>query len=596
MTTISFSNNLYFKQESNVNFYSLDNTNWNNISSLPIILNYTGSSRGYVYLNTDFNVSSVIFYFIFGSPNITFNGSNKNMLMNVSRYPGLFNNGSFIQNGYSNIIIKNINILSNSGINTLATGAGWFCQESYSRSAINNILDNLFSNCTITRGSGVTSGGGICGNYCGRTSGSVTIQYCSTSGNISGTRSGGICGDFCGALNGTVTINNCYSTGTISANGGAGGIIGPSAGRSNGTVTIQNCYSTGNISGSGAGGIVGWQFGDTSNKLCQITNCYSTGNISGDWTGGIAGVWCGYNGNNLCQITSCYSLGNITGFNAGGIVGAQVGYVDNNSYTPQVLISNCYSNGTVNAANNCGSICGGDYGFTYSKSVNVTIENCYTVRGPFVSPTLQGSVILTITNTYNQNGTWNSPTASNYLLNAPTYSGNTFVSDGSIYKAQEPTDNLTLPFLIVTTQETVLTNFNIPTPQIVGSIFAIVPPTSNREGPFIYTSSNSTIAEIIDNQYILMKNIGNNITITATQPEIEGWTEGTINTTINVNPSTPEDPTNVTNSEQLDYALTNEYVTTILIENNISGVNSLINTSGTYKILISNTNVLLLKN
>jgi hypothetical protein len=592
MSTISFSNNLYFKQESNVNYYSTDNTNWLTVSSLPITLNYTGSSTGYVYLNSNFNISSVNFYFIFGSPNITFNGSNKNMLMNVSLYPGLFNNGSFIQNGYSNIIIKNINILSNSGINTLATGAGWFCQESYSHSATNNILDNLFSNCTITRGSGVTRGGGICGNYCGRTGGSVTIQYCSTSGNISGTGSGGICGDFCGALNGTVTINNCYSTGSISANGGAGGIIGPSAGRSNGTVTINNCYSTGNISGSGAGGIVGWQFGDTSNKLCQINKCYSTGNISGDWTGGIAGVWCGYNGNNLCQITNCYSLGNITGFNAGGIVGAQVGYVNDNSYTPQVLISNCYSNGTVNAANNCGSICGGDYGVTYSKSVNVTIENCYTVRGPFVSPTLQGSVILTITNTYNQNGTWNSPTASNYLLNAPVYSGNTFVSNGSIYAAQNPTSNIALPFLLITTQETLLTNFNVSTPQIVGSIFTIVPPTSNREGPFEYSSSNNTIAEIIDNTYVQMKMTGNNITITATQPAIDGWTEGIISTIININTSTLSNPTPVNNYTGFEYALTNKYVTTIqLIENNIGSITNIMDRSGTNKKIICNKNI-----
>jgi hypothetical protein len=658
MTTIPFSENLYFKQESNVNYYSTDNTNWNNISSLPITLTYTGLTTGNVYLTTDFNVSNGNFYFKIGSPNITFDGSNYNILMNgVTGYLGLFNNGTSLVNGYSNITIKNLSILNNLGTNTLGNQAGWFCQTYFSGGAINILLDNLKTNCIISSGGG--GNGGICGRSCGYNYGQVIIQNCYTSGNITGGSSGGICGQSCSQAYGTVTITNCYSTGNITGansggicglycsenngnvtiidcyssgniignftggicgnsagqnNGnvtisncyssglisgsGAGGICSSNCGRNGGTATINNCYSTGNITGDGAGGIAGWEFGFNTNKSCQINKCYSTGIISGVYSGGIAGWGFAYNSNALQKINNCYSLGNITGVNAGGIVGAEVAYVDNNSYTQQVLISNCYSNGTVNAANNCGSICGGEWGNVYSKNVNVTIQNCYTIAGPFISPTLQSNVIITITNTYNQNGTWNSPTASTYLLNAPLYSGNTFVSNGSIYKAQTPTNNLTLPFYLNydPTQETVLTNFNIPTPQIVGSIFTIVPPTSNREGPFEYSSSDSNIAEIIDNQYILMKNIGNDIVITATQPEIEGWTEGTINTTINVNQSTPEDPTIVTNSEQLDYALTNEYVTTILIENDISGVNSLINTSGTYKTLISDTNVLLLKN
>jgi len=589
MTSVSFSENLYFKQESNVNYYSLDNTNWNNISSYPITLNYTGLSTGNVYLTTDFNVSSSSFYFIIGSPNITFDGSNKNILMNeVTGYLGLFNNGTGSVNGYSNITIKNINILNNSGTNTLANDAGWICHSFFSRGAINNLLDNLFTNCIISR----PRSGGICGRSCGFNGGNVTISNCSSSGNI-GESSGGICGQSCGQAYGNVTIINCYSTGEISGRS-SGGICGAMCSENNGNVTITTCYSTGIISNILAGGICGI-FAGKSNGTVTISNCYSTGIISGNYSGGIAGTWfCQYS-NNLCSIINCYSHGNVIGTNAGGICGAGIGYTNGPPYSPHILIANSYSYGLVSAT--CGSICGGYSGYNYASNlVYVDISNCYTVNGPFISTTLDPSINFTFTNSSVGSGTWNSPTASTYLRNAPLYSGNTFVSNGSIYAAQEPTNNLILPFYLNTIQETILTDFNIPTPQIVGSIFTIVSPTSNREGPFEYSSSDSNIAEIIDNQYILMKNIGNDIVITATQPAIEGWTEGTINTTINVNPSTPENPTNVTNSEQLDYALTNEYVTTILIENNISGVNSLINTSGTYKTLISNTNVLLLKN
>jgi len=62
-----------------------------------------------------------------------------------------------------------------------------------------------------------------------------------------------------------------------------------------GSITIQNCYTTGNISGNGAGGIAGAELGNSmSGGSITIQNCYTIGEISGNSAGGIAGAELGF--------------------------------------------------------------------------------------------------------------------------------------------------------------------------------------------------------------------------------------------------------------------------------------------------------------
>lgn len=597
MSTLSFSNNLYLKSVSGTNMYSLDNLTWNNFSSssYPVTLSYTGplAGVGNVFFVSNLRITSSSQYFIIGTNNITIDGQNNEVEMSgVTLYGGLFQNGKPEENGKNNITIKNISIIIYSGSPSLIIQGGWVCCRHFGKGAASNTLDNLRSNCVInttdcggicgretgTNGSltinnchstgGIvgSSCGGICSSFCGRNGGNILISNCSSSGDLNpyATFSGGIVGSDCANAGtvtiidcnssgiianryggggicagsscrngGTLTINNCYSTGIISNS--TGGICGEYVGQ-RGTVTITDCYSSGIISGNYSGGIVGSYFGIYNSDICQINNCYSTGLISGNYSGGITGIQLGYDSNSIIQINNCHSTGDITGLNAGGIVGAEISYVDDVSYTPQVSINDCYSTGTVSSVNTCGAICGGTIGNIYAKNVNVTLSSIQSTFEPIISPTLQSSVIFT-----------------------------------------------------QATQETVLTDFIfVPSPSIVGQLITIIPPTSNREGEFIYSSSDTSIAQIVDNTYIYCLK-QDSVDITAIQPSIDGWTEGIITTPLYIVNSTSMTPTPVSNSLQLNYALSNNNTLHILITNNILNLTSLINVGTNKKYLISNS-------
>jgi uncharacterized protein YjdB len=85
---------------------------------------------------------------------------------------------------------------------------------------------------------------------------------------------------------------------------------------------------------------------------------------------------------------------------------------------------------------------------------------------------------------------------------------------------------------------TSLTNFFIP-PRIIGNApFTIVPPTTNSNGAFTYTSSESEIATIAGNVITILE-LGTS-TITASQASTANFTSGTTTATLTVNLPTPQ--------------------------------------------------------
>ena len=114
------------------------------------------------------------------------------------------------------------------------------------------------------------------GGIVGKTQGNVTIENCSYSGTVtsSSTNSKAGAGGIVGRINsGTVTINRCKNSADITGKN-AGGITGYGSAKGS---TITDCYNAGTISsGSNAGGIAGQMHNGTS-----YTNCYNKGTISG---------------------------------------------------------------------------------------------------------------------------------------------------------------------------------------------------------------------------------------------------------------------------------------------------------------------------
>ena len=119
---------------------------------------------------------------------------------------------------------------------------------------------------------------------------------------------------------GTIVIENCYSTGEIS-NKYSGGIFGYRTGyESIGSVTVRNCRSSGNITGEQSGGIVGGHFCRDSTSTILIEKCFSTG-LGGLQSGGIAAAHSGHGVAETKTFTlkECYTTGLISGEKSGGI-------------------------------------------------------------------------------------------------------------------------------------------------------------------------------------------------------------------------------------------------------------------------------------
>jgi hypothetical protein len=128
-----------------------------------------------------------------------------------------------------------------------------------------------------------------------------------------------------------------------------------------------------------------------------------------------------------------------------------------------------------------------------------------------------------------------------------------------------------------------LSDFSISTKTYGDSPFTITPPKSTSDGPFTYSSSDSTIASISDNQKITIHKAGT-VTIRATQSETSNYTSNFIEALFQINNSSSTNPTSVNNSSEFDYILDSQAVY-VNIENNIIVDNDLIST--TEKIIIA---------
>jgi hypothetical protein len=169
--------------------------------------------------------------------------------------------------------------ISNLYVNRPSTrGIGLF--GSTRNSKISNV--NLL-NASITGGEGTA---GICGaSYVGD-----TIEFCFSSGTITGARcAAGIAGNVWvpdGQPTGYIRISNCYSSASISGNTECGGIVGRMSCTFASPAEIINCYATGDVTATTnwAGGLVGYFYSGG-----KVRNCYSTGVVTGPNSGGMVG-------------------------------------------------------------------------------------------------------------------------------------------------------------------------------------------------------------------------------------------------------------------------------------------------------------------
>ncbi|MBN2778686.1 MAG: T9SS type A sorting domain-containing protein [Bacteroidales bacterium] len=199
--------------------------------------------------------------------------------------------------------------ISNLYINRPSTkGIGLF--GSTRNSKISNV--NLL-NASITGGEGTA---GICGaSYIGD-----TIEFCFSSGTITGARCvAGIAGNVWvpdGQPTGYVRISNCYSSASISGNTECGGIVGRMSCTFSSPAEIINSYATGDVTATTnwAGGLVGYFYSGG-----KVQNCYSTGIVTGPNSGGMVGpagssTWtnCFWDTESSGKLTSARGTGKIT--------------------------------------------------------------------------------------------------------------------------------------------------------------------------------------------------------------------------------------------------------------------------------------------
>jgi hypothetical protein len=363
---------------SDVQYSTDDGTNWLDISGgqWPVTLNNTYTANTLeVTFTTDLSLNTADQYFIIDSSNITIDGSNNTVNIDISGagYPGLVRNGTYSYSGgnitannnaYSDITIQNIIIDSHSSsllaiapttstqYNDVKYGNGWLCQAYFGLDGSTNSIDNCSSNGGTGTVYWVASNGDVSNNNNASTQGGCILgDFCSadvTNCYSTGDSAGGIFGSY-----GRGSATNCYSTGD-----NAGGIFGSD---SSGSAT--NCYSTGDID-SNAGGIFG------SNSQGSATNCYSTGDIGLSSAGGIFGS------NSRGSASNCYSIGDINDF-GGGIFGPNSQGSATNCYSTGRLPmtgGGIFGSGSQGSATNCYCTCGTNIGVT-------DVSYCYAING-----------------------------------------------------------------------------------------------------------------------------------------------------------------------------------------------------------------------
>lgn len=183
----------------------------------------------------------------------------------------------------------------------------------------------------------------------GYTSGAFLNRISLENTNITGMNSvGGIAGN---AEN--TTFENCRVDGTISGTTSVGGLTGMVR-----STTVTNCSAIAEVDGQS--GPVGGLMGYSSSGKIEFS--FSSGNVTGDasMTGGLVGNSTG------SEIMNSYSIASVNGGTdqIGGLVGISI---DNS------VISNCYSNGSINIEPNTENT----GGLTGEKDVSSTSESSF---------------------------------------------------------------------------------------------------------------------------------------------------------------------------------------------------------------------------
>ena len=385
--------NIYIKEESGIIEYSFNNINFIEIGNWPVkIVNTNPNSTNITSVFIETNLTIDISkggnegYFDIGSEYITINGENKDIIINnISNWRGLFKNGegngdTIIETGYSNIIIKDINILSiNSTLSiddSSINGGGWLTQPHYGNSVNSGYLK--ISNSTSNGNIGYLEGG-LCGSYFCKSSTNVNVEIkdSSTTGQISTLTNlggGGIMGSSAfKESNVNLEFTNCTSSGIIYKNGG--GLFGEECFKEviNGLIIIENCTTNGDILGDNAGGLFGYKLmNNIKNIKLTINNCTINEQIRGNDAGGLIGSLMGeLMENGEINITNCDQKNEITGNNAGGLIGSDS---FKNMKTGTIQISNCNNSGNLVNISTGGLI--GKNAFNQMENGNINITNC----------------------------------------------------------------------------------------------------------------------------------------------------------------------------------------------------------------------------
>ena len=427
-------------------------------------------------------------YFIIGSEYVTLDGMNNPVdVTEVTDWKGIVQNGTTGANGFSNVTIKNV-IVNGEG---LASRGGYIAQLYFSKDALNNLIEN-----------------------------------CSSTGIINGIRAGGICGDYAGSSSGSLIINKSYSTGEQTGPY-TGGICGPYAARYGGSVTLNNVFSTGTIGGTESGGLIGYVLSSQSGDTMIINNSYTTGDISVETAGGLVGR------NSPAIINNSYTSGAVIDDN--NVIGPNFVGTVTDVYTALGSWTNVDARANLNSSTLPEPYEGTVWRFEGEDTPYTLVDN-QPIR--ILNPSLTNFTIptkeiiddpFTITPPTSDSGGWFSYTSSDPSV--ATVSGDviTIVSGGetTITATQAAIGDyneasITTTFTVLRTPS--LTNFTIPTKEIIDDPFTITPPTSDSGGAFTYTSSDPSVATVFEDVITIVS--GGETTITATQAAFGYYTEG----------------------------------------------------------------------
>jgi len=176
-------------------------------------------------------------------------------------------------------------------------------------------------------------------------------------------------------------------------------------------------------------------------------------------------------------------------------------------------------------------------------TATITVENVKPILTNFVIPAkIFGNDVFSITPpTSNSDGAF-TYTSSNTAV--ATVTGNVVTIIGAGTSTISASQAITADYgsatisatLTVSQATTVLTNFSEITKTFGDASFSIVTPTTNSDGAFTYTSSNTAVATIVGSRITIIG--GGTATITASQSITTNYTSGTTTATLTVNKAT----------------------------------------------------------